>query len=224
MQTHEARRRLAGHYPAVKLEVWPNPLELADAVSPMSGRESLILNVGSIGRLKNQEALLRVFARLEQPQGWRLAFVGDGPDRPKLQQSAGDLGIAGFVRFEGERQDVQLYFAEAAVFAFTSLSEGFPNALAEALAAGCACISYDCSAGPSELIEHGVNGYLVPMGDEDRFVELLQKLILDVGLRQGFAASAVASMRPFEADVVMSQLERALFTGVGKATEPTCAS
>ena len=213
VQTMAGKAALSDSYPAGKLTVWSNPIEIPDAVIPPEDREPLIVNIGSIGRLKNQEALVRVFADLEgEAERWKLLFVGDGPDRPALEASSRTSTAAPRIRFAGEQKDVADQLDRAAIFAFTSLSEGFPNALAEALAAGCACISYDCPTGPAELIEHGVNGFLVEMGDEARFSELLQQMIERDDLRAQFSKNARTSMQRFQAERVLRQLEDLITT------------
>ena len=213
VQTMAGKAALSDFYPAGKLTVWPNPIAIPDAVSPPEDREPLIVNIGSIGRLKNQQALVRVFADLEgEAERWKLLFVGDGPDRPALEANSRASTAAPRIRFAGEQKDVAGQLDRASIFAFTSLSEGFPNALAEAMAAGCACISYDCPTGPAELIEHGVNGFLVEMGDEARFAELLQQMIERDDLRAQFSRNARASMRKFHAEQVLRHLEDLIAT------------
>ena len=222
VQTMAGKAELSGYYPEEKLTVWPNPIEIPDVVNPSENRDALVVNVGSIGRLKNQQALVRIFAGLEgEAAHWQLLFVGDGPDRVDLEAFSRTFLAGTRILVAGEQKDVADYLDRAAIFAFTSLSEGFPNALAEAMAAGCACISYDCPTGPAELIEHGVNGFLVEMGNEARFSELLQQMIERDDLRAQFSQNARASMQRFQAERVLRQLEDLIateMTDLGEAT------
>lgn len=206
VQTEAAKRQLGRRYNADRLLVWPNPIDVPNDVIPMHARENLIVNIGFIGRLKNQESLIRIFSKVRR-QGWHLAFVGDGPGRPALERMTYELGLRDSVSFEGECREVGSYLNRAAVFAFTSLSEGFPNALAEALASGCACISYDCPTGPSELIQDGLNGYLIPLNDETRFAARLQDMIDDTKLRERLVRRARESIRAFESHILLESLE-----------------
>ncbi len=209
VQTTAGKEALSGYFGTAELTVWPNPIALPELVAPSSERNRVILNVGSIGRLKNQQALIGIFADLRgEAEDWELRFVGDGPDRPVLETRASSCRAGTRIRFSGEQREVAPHLNEAAIFAFTSLSEGFPNALAEALAYGCACISYDCPTGPAELIEDGVNGFLVSLGDEAEFTKLLQALIEDGQLRATLAENARLSMRRFEANHVLRELDR----------------
>jgi len=207
VQTNRSVELLRRRYRLSRFAVLPNPVDLPESVSSIDQREQRILNVGTLGAKKNQQALIQTFAACESPSGWSLEFVGDGPDRPALEGLCDRLGLDESVRFLGQRSDVSDLLHDSRIFAFTSLTEGFPNALAEAMAAGCACISYDCPTGPSELIEHGVNGFLVEPGDEVEYRRLLQQLIDDADLRARFSHNARKSMERFEAGVVMDKLE-----------------
>lgn len=76
---------------------------------------------------KNQKALMRIFANVKVESNWILEFVGDGPDRKLLEQCAKRLNLDQVVRFIGQRDDVETLLAESSIFAFTSLTEGFPT-------------------------------------------------------------------------------------------------
>ncbi len=214
LQTEASRQMLAQKYERTKIVVIPNPVEVPEQLKPIADRPRVILNVGSIGRLKNQEFLLRVFAKLEEKVHWELKFVGEGPDRAKLEAVAASLGVQGRVQFLGERRDVGRLLAEAQVFAFTSLSEGLPNALAEALASGCACISFDCLTGPAELIVNDENGLLIQMGKEMEYQQQLSRLLSDEGLRARLSKQANQDMRAYSKEKVLRQFEEVLLASL----------
>jgi GalNAc-alpha-(1->4)-GalNAc-alpha-(1->3)-diNAcBac-PP-undecaprenol alpha-1,4-N-acetyl-D-galactosaminyltransferase len=159
-----------------------------------------------LGGKKNQKDLILAFAGIESRDRWALEFVGDGPDRQVLGDLCERLDLQDSVTFLGQRCDVEELLQDSAIFAFTSLTEGFPNALAEAMAAGCACISYDCPTGPSELINHGASGFLVEAGDESEYSRLLQRLVDEPDLRAQFSSNARESIRRFESSIVLQKL------------------
>ena len=208
VQTDASYRSLRSRYRFCNFKVIPNPIKQPSTTPNIHDRRKVIVNVGSIGRLKNQEYLLRAFARIDARKDWELHFVGDGPDLVRLEALSNELGLADQVRFLGERQDVTDILADAQVFAFTSLSEGFPNALAEGLAHGCACISFDCPTGPSDLIRHERNGMLVPMGDKRQFEDQLRRLLSDDRLRLRLGQQAALDIQQFSLDKVLNLFEQ----------------
>ena len=164
VQTRKAVEIMKPKYNWCKFAVLPNPIDIPDKVTPLLDREKNIINVGYLGGRKNQAELIKVFSELDNKEGWKLQLVGDGPDRAKLEEQVETLGLTKSVEFLGARKDVPELLDNARIFAFTSLTEGFPNALAEAMAAGCACISYDIITGPSELLGEGTYGELIKSG------------------------------------------------------------
>lgn len=207
VKSDQAIRMLRDRYRFCRFKVIVNPVDMPQTVPPLSDRRKVIVNVGSIGRLKNQDFLIRAFAATPASQDWELHFVGNGPDRPRLEALVGQMGLADRVSFLGERGDVPQILSNAQVFAFTSLSEGLPNALAEALAHGCACISFDCLTGPAQLIDNEVNGFLVPMGDNDLYIRQLARLLGDDGLRCRFSEQARQNIRDFSRERVLVKFE-----------------
>jgi glycosyltransferase involved in cell wall biosynthesis len=165
-----------------KLVVIPNIVAAAPSSTIEIGRAPAEReNILCVGRLEEQKGFhfaLEIFARvLESRPKALLTMVGDGPLRDELKRSANALGIGARINFRGQLADLADEWAGADLFLFTSLYEGFPNALAEAMANGLAAVAFDCPTGPSELITDGVDGYLVPVRDVDaasaRCVELL---------------------------------------------------
>ncbi len=186
----------------------PNPVRQVE-IPETSYRENVILNVGRFVQTKNQVELIEIFSEI-RIEGWSLVLIGDGPTKELAERRARDLGLGDSVMFLGARSDIEGYLATSEIFAFTSLSEGFPNALLEGMAAELACIAYDCIAGPSELIEDGYNGFLVPMRGRALFSEKLTRLMSDAGLREAFRERGKKSIGRFEEPHVFSQLKREL--------------
>ena len=86
---------------------------------------------------------------------WKLVIVGDGPRRKNLEGIVSKLNIGDRVIFTGFQEDVDFFLSQSKIFVLPSLIEGFPNALIEAMANSLAPVSFNCEAGPSEIIEHG---------------------------------------------------------------------
>ena len=194
--------RQTGHE---NIQVIPNfveSIEFERATQPEHSKEKgEVISVGRLIPSKGFDDLLRIFAGVRK-EGWRLRIVGDGPEKKALEALAGELELDDAVLFHGFETDVFALLANAAIFAFCSKSEGFPNALLEAMATPLCCISYDCVAGPSDLIESGKNGVLVPLNDEVKFAESLRMLMGNVEERERMARSAGEIAREYSVDAI----------------------
>ncbi len=129
------------------------------------GEPPVVLGVGKLKAQKGFDVLLRAFARVRAERAARLVILGEGPQRRALERLARELGIASDVALPGFVANPFAWMAKSAVFALSSLWEGLPSVLIEALACGCAVVSTDCPSGPAEILEAGRLGPLVPVGD-----------------------------------------------------------
>ena len=143
---------------------------------PEIPREKIIINIGRMVPEKGQKYLIQAFAKLDV-EDWQLVILGDGPLREDLEKQVILLGLTDKVVMPGAVNDIDGWLARSSIFAFSSISEGFPNALVEAMAAGLPCISFDCDAGPRDIIEHGINGFLVEEKNISALVQTIEDLI-----------------------------------------------
>ena len=164
-------------------------------------RNNHIITLGRCSFEKGQHFLIDAFSKL-QASNWKLVIVGDGPKRAALEAQAKDLGITESVIFAGFQQNVDLFLSQSKIFVFTSIIEGFPNALIEAMATPLACVSFDCKAGPSDIIKNGENGFLVEVGDINGLVEKMQLLINDEHLRSLITANGSLAKNEYALDKV----------------------
>lgn len=152
-------------------------------------REKHILGVGRHHKVKGLDMLIEAFALLDTE--WKLVLAGGrGPETDNLKAQAEALGIASKITFLGDVKDIDKVYASAGIFVLSSRSEGFPNALCEAMAAGLPCISFDIVAGPADIITNGVNGILVPPTNTKELAAQIQALILNQDLRNKLGAEA----------------------------------
>ena len=164
-------------------------------------RINQIVTVGRCSSEKGQHFLIEAFSKLNAPD-WILVIVGDGPKRKELEAIAYKLAINDRVVFTGFQENVDYYFSQSKIFALTSIAEGFPNALIEAMANSLAPVSFNCDAGPSEIIQHGKNGFLVEVGNVDRLAYYLSKLISDDTLRNSVASEAYKAKALYSLDTI----------------------
>lgn len=126
---------------------------------------SVVVVAGLTGRKRVHHAVEAVALAREDGVPATLRIFGSGPERARLDAAVHDRGLGEVVEFAGHRTDAAEAFAEASVTLLTSTSEGAPLVLLEAMSRGCVPIAYDIPYGPADLIEHGVDGFLVAPGD-----------------------------------------------------------
>jgi glycosyltransferase involved in cell wall biosynthesis len=168
------------------------------------------LVVGTVGRLNAQKGhrfLLEAAARLlGRRTDARILIVGDGDLMDALQRQAAALGIADRTLFPGHRTDVPDLLGALDVFCISSLYEGTPLALFEAMAAGRAVVSTSVD-GCREVLEDGVNGLLVPPGDATALAVALERVLADHALRAALGDAALAASRWYDVRACVEQME-----------------
>jgi glycosyltransferase involved in cell wall biosynthesis len=130
-----------------------------------SGQPPVILGVGRLTRQKDFPTLIRAFSEVRRRRPARLIILGEGEERPALEALAAELGVVSEVALLGFRTNAATYMAASALFVLSSVWEGLPTVLIEALAAGTRIVSTDCPSGPREILQDGRLGILVPVGD-----------------------------------------------------------
>lgn len=160
-------------------------------------RENIVVSVGRLIDTKNFDQLIDIFAKIDAPD-WKLVIVGGDANQQtnmsKLQKQIDDCQLNARVILAGQQKDVESYLLKSKIFAFTSSSEGFPNVIGEAMSAGLPVVAYDCIAGPSDMIEDGMNGYLIPLFDKKKYGYKLRELMLDeesVKRMGGYASQSI---------------------------------
>jgi glycosyltransferase involved in cell wall biosynthesis len=151
----------------------------------------VVLAAGRLSSEKRFDLLLQAFAQAAatRPQ-WRLVIAGEGPLEADLKHQAGELGVGDRVEFPGRVEHLDSLYASSDIFVLSSLFEGFPNVLLEAMGHGLAVMSFDCPTGPRELIAHEENGLLVPHLDLAALTDTLGRLMDHPALRSRLGEAA----------------------------------
>ena len=187
-----------------KVRVIPNPLPFArDRVSALDERR--VVAVGRLTAQKNFVSLLRAFRKVaDRFPEWRLEIIGDGEERQMLADETGRLSLGDNVMLEGEMEDVRERLLSSSCLVLSSRFEGFGMALVEAMACGLPVVSYACPAGPGDIITDGVDGFLVPPGDEKALADRICTVIGDDGLRNRMGEAAFRSSARYDIDRIVS--------------------
>ena len=173
--SHGVKRSLVeiAGVPAEHIEVIYNPvigpdLQSRDRQRPPALPADGVANIVAVGRLvreKDFANLLRAFALLRAQRTARLVVLGEGPERGALEALRNGLGLHRDVALPGFVDNAYDFLAHADLVALSSVQEGLPTVLIEALALGAPVVSTDCPSGPSEILAEGAYGTLVPVGD-----------------------------------------------------------
>ena len=140
------------------------------------------LNVITAGRLvpqKDQHTLFKALSIINQEMPVNLIILGEGPLYNELRSFAEELNIQDKISFPGFQDNPYHWIANVDAFVLTSKHEGFSHVLAEALACGTRIVSTDCKSGPSEVLDNGKFGELVPVGDAESLAEALKSVLTE---------------------------------------------
>jgi glycosyltransferase involved in cell wall biosynthesis len=129
------------------------------------GAPPVVLGVGRLAPQKDFATLIRAFAQLRAGRQARLVILGEGPERRPLEELTRRLGVAADVKLPGYDHNPFRYMSRASVFALSSIYEGLPGALIQAMACGCRVIGTDGPGGAREVLQDGTVGPLVPPGE-----------------------------------------------------------
>lgn len=172
-------------------------------------REKTIVAVGRVDKNKNHELLIRAFTLLsEEFPSYRLIIYGEGEEKEPLLKLVRELGMEKKISLPGAVDDVAEVIYKTGVFVLSSNTEGMPNTLMEAMAMGLPVVSTDCPCGgPGELIEHGVNGLLTPVGNVDKMKENLQTILNDLQNAEKMGRRAQITCEMFRPEKVLREWE-----------------
>lgn len=175
----------------------PNPLSFFDdRFSDLD--QKVVINIGRLTSDKRQDLLLNIWKRvsLNYPD-WKLKLVGKGELKEQLEQIIKKYNLQYSVEIIEPIKNVQDLFLSSSVFAFTSKYEGFGMVLAEAMACGVPCISFDIPSGPRDIIESNIDGFLVKDDEIEDYIDRLEILISNNEKRIQMGKNAKQNIQKF---------------------------
>lgn len=187
-----------------------NPVEL-HGVREGTERKKRIITVGRLVPEKGLDLLVRVAKLvLTSHPDWEWYICGEGPEREMLEALCEQESLTGRLVLTGLVPRVEEYLASSRLFVLTSRTEGLPMCLLEARYHGLPCVSFDIPTGPSELITHGVNGYLIPPFDCEEMAEKIRMLLSQPLLLEEMSLQAGRGLEEFTLPRIMEQWNEVL--------------
>lgn len=206
-----------------KMEVVYNPIVLPEVTkTPANFSDGLLkfVNVGRIFATKNQKMIINALATVD-PSAYHLTFLGDGIMKAQLMEMVQSLNLTENIQFNGNVKDVNAHLLNQDCFILSSNSEGFPNALLEAMAIGLPVISTNCKSGPLELLNENeqVNipiggfvevkyGILVNINDPKGLSDAIIFLLNNRNLLRIYSEKSIQRAADFELDVIYDRLKK----------------
>lgn len=209
VQSEYARRYFASRgYPRVRVLANPVVVPDHDVRGPLVNDDCVtICGVGRLAPEKRWNVLIEAVAALAKRPGCagRVVCVlfGDGPERPRLLELVRELGLEGTVMMPGFDASPWRRVRPYDIYVQCSRFEGFPNALFEAMAMGCAVVSTRYSPAADEILENGVNALLVDHDSPAMLASALETLATDSDLRRSLGDAARARMKRYTPEHVV---------------------
>ncbi len=188
--------------PGVRIEAVPNAVP-EPACPPADGDLKWVVAAGRLHRVKRYDLLVRAFAQVSAARpDWRLRIYGGGDatgdERAALHSLVDELGLHNHVFLMGSANPMEAEWPKGSIAAVTSDRESFGMTIVEAMRGGLPVVATDCPHGPAEIVEDGVDGRLVPVGDPDAIAAALLQLIEDDDLRHRMGAAALTASARFD--------------------------
>lgn len=184
--------------------VIPNPINRHDFLYDVDSK--IILSAGLLLPIKRYEKAIQVARKVFAVcPDWKWIICGEGPERNHLEQLIEENNLQGKMILKGTVKDMEEQYLKAAIFVMTSQMEGLPMVLLEAKSWGLPLVSFDIMTGPSDIIQDGVNGYLIEDGNVDEMAERIVEFIKDDSKRRIFSKKSQIDMDKFEMRKIINQ-------------------
>jgi GalNAc-alpha-(1->4)-GalNAc-alpha-(1->3)-diNAcBac-PP-undecaprenol alpha-1,4-N-acetyl-D-galactosaminyltransferase len=196
-----------------KIQIIGNPVFKPRKITSQEVNESNI-HLISVGRLipsKRMDVVIKVFRKVADhyPKA-RLTIWGDGPESATLHKIRKDLGLKHNVYLPGTSKEVWEHLTHGHIFLFASESEGFPNALCEAMARGLVPIITDYGSSAKDIIQNGKNGLMVEKNDFEELVRVVIWAVKDKVLRKNISAEALKISDTYSMNCIGKQWEECI--------------
>lgn len=175
---------------------------------PAKLENKTILSIGRLDYLKGYDLLIEMFERYcTLNKDWKLRIIGDGPLLNQIKKIILEKGLSKRISLITKSNAIMDEYLDASIYVMTSRSEGLPMVLLEAQAFGIPIVAFDCETGPSEIIQNGINGYLISNFDIEAMIEKLTELCNDPFKRLEFGRNSLENIKRFNPEEIFNKWE-----------------
>lgn len=185
-----------------KVVLVPNMLyELPSKESKLKDKNIITVSRLDVG--KKNDDIIRVFSKLKE-KDWKLYIIGDGNEFNSLKKLIEELKLTDRVILTGykNKEEIEKYMLKSSLFLMTSVSEGLPMVLLEAMSYGIPCIAYETASGTNDIIKNNINGYIVKDRNEKEYIDKIEKVIKNEGLRSKLGKEAKNTANNFSKEKI----------------------
>lgn len=182
------------------------PIDAFQKVIAPNG-ERIVVHASNFRKIKRVQDVVKIFQQIVKQIPAKLLLVGDGPERPMVEELARELDIVADIKFLGKQQDMEEIFAVTDLFLLPSEYESFGLAALEAMASGTAVVCSNAGGLP-EIIEQGVCGYMANVGDIQAMSEFSLDILRDENRMAQFQAAAQLQAQRFDIRNIIPIYER----------------
>nr|MCR5430665.1 glycosyltransferase [Eubacterium sp.] len=188
-----------------------NPIIWPDKTYEYEKESKTIISAGRLTYQKGFDMLVNIADLfIKKYPDWKWLILGTGEDYEMLDSKIKEKGLEDQVILKGEVDNMEDYYSHAAMYVMTSRFEGLPMTLLETKPYKLPLVSFNCKTGPSELIEDGVNGYLVEEGDLEGLAKRIEELIVIPDIRDKFSDAAQYKLERFDYNSIINQWKKLL--------------
>lgn len=189
-----------------KVSVINNPVTFDTNIKTAPLTNKKIITAGRLVYQKNHKSLINAWKIVNQKHpDWQLEIWGDGTLKNELSKQIKTLGLNNKVLLMGYTNDIISQMQKSSGYVLSSLFEGMPLVLIEAMSCGLPIVSYTCQCGPKDLIEHGLNGFLCEVNDETKLAEYICSIIEDDKLRIKMGQASKKKSEEFRIEKIATQ-------------------
>lgn len=189
----------------VNISAIANPNTYIAPLYEISNKEKIVLFVGRLdNRSKKINELIRIWRKvIEQVNGWRFIIIGEGPDREALIEQASGYPEIEFIGYQNPR----IFYERASILCLTSIFEGFPMVITEAMQHGCIPVAYGSFPAVYDMINDGEDGVIVDALNRNMYIQSLVELMNNKEMRFKMSQNANKNVQRFDRERIVEQWE-----------------